>query len=112
MTGQKSPYLETICHEAKVNKHSIEQLKQIVQRISQVPSLTNDARAGIERIARMSWIEELAALAKLWRFCPELVEQYLDAMVCELHEFPEPTSTNAQQHLPLTATDTEPPLLN
>jgi hypothetical protein len=95
-----------------VRKQSIEQIQQIVERISNVPSLTKGARVGIERIARMNWIEEIDALAKLWRFCPDLVEQYLDVMICEMHDFPEPAPAKAVPPGPAKATEAETSRLN
>ena len=52
-------------------------------------SLSADQRRRIDCLADMSWALDLEALSSLWPAMPELVEEYLDVMVCALHEVPE-----------------------
>ena len=75
-------------------------IADVVRRMREHSSLSPQQRSGIERLADLSWALELDALSRLWPAIPELVEEYLDVMVCALHEVPE---SNLAAPAPLVA---------
>ena len=64
-------------------------IADVVQRMRDHSLLSPIQRRRIDCLADMSWALDLEALSSLWPAIPELVEEYLDVMVCALHEVPE-----------------------
>jgi hypothetical protein len=73
----------------------LRQMKAILRKMRSIPSLSAERHRSLDMLEEMSWARELTALAKLWPVSPELVEAYLDVMVCAMHAFPPTTSTFA-----------------
>ena len=61
----------------------------VLRRMRALAILSNHQRSHIDSLDAAAWPHEMAALAKLWPACPDLVEQYLDVMIAALHDFPE-----------------------
>ena len=72
-----------------MGSEDLKRIADVLQRMRDHSSLSQAQRRRIEGLAAMAWASELDALSRLWPAIPELVEEYLDVMVCALHDVPE-----------------------